>query len=197
MKKKIKIKAKKRIIGKLFTYKLRKANKIICNLYNKYIKNLYFYIKDNIKYYYYNKYKFFNIIYKKKKYLSIIKEIQFHPINNKIIHIDFLHFKKNDIIITYINIKFIGKSIGVIKGGILEILIKKIKIKSNYNNIPNNIIINITKLKINDKIFIKDINNNNKFIILNNNNNLICFIKNIRKNKLLSNKDNEIKNKKN
>ncbi|XBT18766.1 MAG: 50S ribosomal protein L25 [Candidatus Shikimatogenerans sp. Tcar] len=178
MKKKIlNIKAKNRKLNNKTSYYLRKKKNILCVLYNKNIKNnIYFYIKDKLKHYYYHKYKFYNIFYKKNIYLSLIKEIQYHPVNDKIIHIDFLKINTNEIITTYINIKFIGKSIGIIKGGILEIIINKIKIKSYYKYIPNYIKIDISNLNINDKIFIKDILNK-KYNILNNRNNIICFIK--------------------
>ncbi|XBT18115.1 MAG: 50S ribosomal protein L25 [Candidatus Shikimatogenerans sp. Tser] len=174
------LKVKNRKLNIKTKYNLKKNNYILGVLYNKKFKiNKYFYYKDNIKYYYYNKYKFFNIIYKNKKYLSIIKEIQYHPISDKIIHIDFLYIKNKDIITTYINIKFIGKPIGVIKGGVLEIIKKRIKIKSKYKNLPIYFKINISKLEINDKIFIKNLLNN-KFIILENINNIICFIRKIK-----------------
>ncbi|XBT18588.1 MAG: 50S ribosomal protein L25 [Candidatus Shikimatogenerans sp. Tder] len=177
MKKILNIKAKNRKLNKKESIFLKKNNNILCVLYHKTIKNnIYFYIKDKLKYYYYNKYKFYNIKYNNNIYLSIIKEIQYHPINDKIIHIDFLKINLNDLITTYINIKFIGKSIGVIKGGILEIIINKIKIKSFYKNIPNYIKIDISNLDINNKIFIKNILNK-KYNILNNINNIICFIK--------------------
>ncbi|XBT18450.1 MAG: 50S ribosomal protein L25 [Candidatus Shikimatogenerans sp. Tduv] len=177
MKKILNIKVKKRIINKKIKFFLKKKEYILGVLYNKkFKKNIFFYIKKNIKYYYYNKYKFFNIIYNNNRYLSIIKEIQYNPINDKIIHIDFLYIRPKDIITTHINIKFIGKAIGVIKGGIFNIILNKIKIKSNYTNLPNNIKINISNLDINNKIHIKNIIND-KFIILNNIKDIICFIK--------------------
>ncbi|WGH26613.1 MAG: 50S ribosomal protein L25 [Candidatus Shikimatogenerans bostrichidophilus] len=99
-----------------------------------------------------------NIFYKKKKNISLIKDIQYNVFRNKILHIDFYKIENKNIeFITYVNIKFIGNSIGVFKGAICNIVLKKIKIKTTLKNYPKYFNIDISKLDIGNKIYIKDI----------------------------------------
>ncbi|WGH26082.1 MAG: 50S ribosomal protein L25 [Candidatus Shikimatogenerans bostrichidophilus] len=120
-----------------------------------------------------------NIIYKKKIYIVLIKDIQFNILRNKIIHIDFYKIdNKNTEFITYVNVKTKGKSIGVLKGAICNIILKKIKIKTTLKNYHKIIYINISNLDIGDKIYIKDILNKYKNIkFLHNYNQIIISLK--------------------
>ncbi|XBT18825.1 MAG: 50S ribosomal protein L25 [Candidatus Shikimatogenerans sp. AspAUS03] len=179
----LKIIAKKRIIKN----NLKPNNYILGILYNKNINKSFYFI--NINNICYNNYNYFYIYYNKKKYLSIIKEIQYHPISDKIIHIDFFNLKKNQIINTKLNIKFIGKPLGVNKGGILEIIKTSINVRGIYKYIPEFLFINIKHLNINDKFYVKNIiRNNDKYFIKESVNNIICYIKNIKKKTVVKNK---------
>ncbi|BDT61530.1 MAG: hypothetical protein RDO_0580 [Flavobacteriales endosymbiont of Rhyzopertha dominica] len=153
-------------------------NYIPCIIYNKYY-NKKFYIslleinkilkkKDYIIY----------IKNNNKKFISLIKDIQYNALRNKIIHIDFYKIIKNKSFKTFINIKTKENSIGVSKGGFCYIILNKLKIKTKLKYYNKYIYININNLDIGDKIFVKDIVNYNKNIkILNNYNNVIITIK--------------------
>ncbi|WOX79123.1 50S ribosomal protein L25 [Candidatus Shikimatogenerans bostrichidophilus] len=100
----------------------------------------------------------------KKKHICLIKDIQYNVFRNKILHIDLYKINVNKPFIAFINIKIIGNSIGVSKGGICNNPLKKIKIKTLLKYYPKYFKIDITNLDIGDKIYIKDILENNKNI---------------------------------
>ncbi|WGH25719.1 MAG: 50S ribosomal protein L25 [Candidatus Shikimatogenerans bostrichidophilus] len=111
---------------------------------NKIIKNKEYIINLNID--------------KKKKIICLIKDIQYNVFRNKIIHIDFYKIDNKNIPFTsYVNVKLKGNSIGISKGAICNIPLKKIKIKTTLNYYPKTINIDISNLDIGDKIYIKDI----------------------------------------
>lgn len=114
----------------------------------------------------------------KNTIICLIKDIQYNILRNKILHIDFYKIEKNIFFKTYINIKVKGISIGVAKGAICYIVLKKILIKTKLKNYINKLNINITKLDIGDKIFIKDLIKVHKQIIfLHNPNKIVISIK--------------------
>ncbi|MDD2346075.1 MAG: 50S ribosomal protein L25/general stress protein Ctc [Bacteroidales bacterium] len=88
---------------------------------------------------------------------AIIKESQFHPITEKIVHIDFLEITEAKAITIGIPVKITGKSPGVIRGGKLIKRYRKMKVNGFYTDIPDFIIVDISKLEINDTIYVEDI----------------------------------------
>jgi large subunit ribosomal protein L25 len=141
-----------------------------------------------------------HIIINNKEYQTIIKEIQFHPVSDKILHIDFYNFNLTKQITVNIPIKIIGRCIGVAKGGTLITSIKKIKIKGLIKNLPKIIQINVSNLDIGDKFLIKDLNNEH-YIIINHKSTIIASVKQPKTNiksdtKEENNTSNDIKQKK-
>ncbi|WP_185865126.1 50S ribosomal protein L25 [Blattabacterium cuenoti] len=110
---------------------------------------------------------------------AIKKEVQYDPVKDNILHVDFYKIDKLTPIILNIPIKFSGIPIGVSKGGEYYSPIKNLKIKALPYNIPEFININIDSLDIGDKMNVKEIKND-KFIILNPDNTLIIRIKDTR-----------------
>ncbi|MDH3004395.1 MAG: 50S ribosomal protein L25 [Candidatus Shikimatogenerans sp. JK-2022] len=155
----------------------KNKNYIPCIIYNKNTN-----ISCYISLYEVNKiinnklYIIFLIINKKKRIISLIKDIQFDIFKKKVLHIDFYKIIKNYPFKSYINIKTIGNSIGVLKGAYCNIILKKIKILTILKYYLKEIIFNITKLDIGDKILIKDIKNKN-IKILHKKNKIILIIK--------------------
>jgi large subunit ribosomal protein L25 len=87
----------------------------------------------------------------------IIKEIQYHPVNNGIIHVDFQHVSLAEKIEVKTYLKIIGESPGVKKGGVIEQHIHELTIRCLPTKIPESISIDISKLDIGDSIHVKDI----------------------------------------
>lgn len=92
-----------------------------------------------------------------KKYTVLLKEVQYHPVSERVLHADFLQIMENKAISVGIPIKITGTSPGVIAGGRLTLKMRKINLKGLVNDIPENIVLNIDKLKIGDSIRVKDV----------------------------------------
>ncbi len=92
-----------------------------------------------------------------KEYESIIQKMQFHPVSDKAIHVDFLEIIPNKPVIIKIPVKLEGNPVGIMKGGVLSFKIRKLNIKALKENLPENVVINIDKLDIGDSIRVSDI----------------------------------------
>jgi len=99
-----------------------------------------------------------NISVDSKSYETIIRDIQFHPVNDEIIHVDFLQLEVGKLVSLEIPVKLTGNSIGVLNGGKLNLVMRKLTIKAIPDNIPDNIELDIAKLKIGQSIRINDLN---------------------------------------
>lgn len=92
-----------------------------------------------------------------KKYIALLKEVQYHPVSDRVLHADFLQVTEEKEISVSIPIKLTGTSIGVLNGGRLTLSMRKINLKGLINNIPENVALDISPLKIGDSIQIKAI----------------------------------------
>ena len=91
------------------------------------------------------------------KFSAIMQDIQFHPVTDKILHIDFLQVFDDKEITVSIPVKLTGLSIGVRNGGNLMHRRKSIITRALPANLPDAITIDISDLKIGMFIYIKDL----------------------------------------
>ncbi|WP_110477126.1 50S ribosomal protein L25 [Candidatus Karelsulcia muelleri] len=96
---------------------------------------------------------------------AILKEIQFHPITENVIHLDFYELKKKNKYTISITLISEGHSIGVSKGGEYKLFLKKIKLKILKYFFLNKIFLNISNLEIGNNFYLKKIYNP-KYILL-------------------------------
>lgn len=106
---------------------------------------------------------------------AIIKESQFHPVTEKILHVDFLKISEDKAITVGIPIKVTGSSPGVIRGGRLIKRYRKIKVNGLYPEIPDFISVDISKLEIGDSIYVEDVVVKN-YTILENPSNVVVAV---------------------
>ena len=88
---------------------------------------------------------------------AILKDIQFHPVTDSIMHVDFLEVIGDKPVVMNIPVKFNGTPVGVKEGGQMLKKLTKIRLKGAISKIPATIEINVATLKIGDYIRIKDI----------------------------------------
>ncbi|MDL2296601.1 50S ribosomal protein L25 [Bacteroidales bacterium OttesenSCG-928-B11] len=81
---------------------------------------------------------------------AIVQATQFHPISDKLLHVDFLEVIDGKPITIDIPIKITGTSPGVLRGGKLAKKVRKLKVKGELKDIPENIMVDISNLEIND-----------------------------------------------
>ncbi len=88
---------------------------------------------------------------------AIIKDVQFDPVTDKMIHCDFMGISLDHEIEVEVPVLLEGAAMGLKEGGILQQLLHKLTIKCLPDNIPEHIAIDITNLKIGDSVHVKDI----------------------------------------
>lgn len=76
----------------------------------------------------------------------ILQDIQFHPVTDKILHIDFLEVKADKPIIIEVPVVLEGHAVGVRAGGKLSLDMRKLKVKALYSNVPEKLTIDVSKL---------------------------------------------------
>jgi large subunit ribosomal protein L25 len=93
-----------------------------------------------------------------KKYQAILQDMQFHPVNEAIIHADFLLVDDQKQVTVSIPVKVSGNSPGVRSGGKLIQKVMRLKVKGLISNIPDSVDVNIDTLDLGQSIKIKQIN---------------------------------------
>ena len=92
---------------------------------------------------------------KKKK--AIIKDIQYHPVSERIVHVDFQGVTMSEIVHINVPLKFVGTPAGVREGGLFEVHMHDIEVKCKAGDIPQELTVDISQLVIGDTIHIKDL----------------------------------------
>ena len=92
-----------------------------------------------------------------KTYKTCIKEVQYHPVTDNILHADFVEIFPNKPFIISIPVKLEGTPEGVLKGGRIVKKFRKIRVKAILDNMPDDIVLNIEKLDIGQSIKISEI----------------------------------------
>ncbi|MCC7050259.1 MAG: 50S ribosomal protein L25, partial [Bacteroidia bacterium] len=90
-------------------------------------------------------------------YPTIVREIQYHPITDKITHVDFLELVSGKEVIIEIPIKFTGTSPGVLAGGKLTKSLRKLRVKATAENFPEEITVDISNLNLGQTLKVKNI----------------------------------------
>jgi len=111
-----------------------------------------------------------------KKYTAILQDIQFDPVTDKIIHIDFYELKKDKEITIEVPIQIEGTSPGVIAGGVLRIVNRKLKIKALPDKLPDFIPVNISELEMGNRLYVTKLDQSN-YKIMHPDNTVVCQIR--------------------
>lgn len=81
-----------------------------------------------------------------KKVKAILKDVQFHPVKDTILHIDFYQIDELKPIIMEVPVQLEGLAEGVKAGGKLTLQMRKLKVKALYNVIPEKLTVNVAHL---------------------------------------------------
>ena len=148
------------------TNSLRAENNVPCVMYRE-KGNLHFYAHENA---------FRGLVYTPDVYLvnlevagetykAVMKEIQFHPVSDKLQHIDFMQVSEDKPVTIDIPLKITGESSGVKAGGKLRVKRRNLKVMGLTKYIPDHLTIDITGLGIGQSVKIGDLNYENLDII--------------------------------
>ena len=92
-----------------------------------------------------------------KKRMAVLKDIQFHPVKDTILHIDLLEVNDKKPVVVEVPVKIEGHAEGVKAGGKLTLSMKKLRVKAIYTEIPERMIINVDHLGLGKTIQIADL----------------------------------------
>ena len=92
-----------------------------------------------------------------EKRLAVMKEIQFHPTTDAVLHIDFYEVNETKPIVMGVPVKHTGLAQGVRDGGRMNMSIRKINVKAPYSHIPETLEIDVTNLRIGKSIKVGDL----------------------------------------
>ena len=88
---------------------------------------------------------------------AVLREIQFHPVKDSILHIDLLEVNDKKPVVVEVPVQLEGHAEGVKAGGKLNLSMKKIKVKALYTAIPERVVINIDNLGLGKTLQIGDL----------------------------------------
>ncbi|HQO17779.1 MAG TPA: 50S ribosomal protein L25 [Candidatus Cloacimonas sp.] len=104
---------------------------------------------------------FWDIELNGKQYHTILKDKQVHPVSRDMLHLDFMTVSAEAIIEVEVPIIFTGEAIGVKEGGMMEIVQRHIKIACKADEIPEDLTLDVSNLKMGDSLHIRDLRQGN------------------------------------
>tara|TARA_B100000427_G_scaffold303018_1_gene287281 strand:- start:4333 stop:5037 length:705 start_codon:yes stop_codon:yes gene_type:complete len=144
--------------GTAFARKLRLENKVPAVLYHSGLEGTSLSIEKSELYKALKTGQFiFEVNVGDKEQFVLVKEVQYHPVTDEIIHVDFQQVKEDQKISLEVPLRTEGESEGVKLGGILVQLLNVVTINCKPSNVPEALSIDVTELEINSNLFVKDI----------------------------------------
>lgn len=177
----IKITAESRkTTGKQSTKRLRKEKKVPCVLYGE-GENIHFAAPAK---------SFRHLVYSAdtqiveldiegKEYKAVMQDLQFHPVSDDILHIDFYQITEQKKVTVSIPVQLEGFAKGVTEGGILHLAKRKLKVYGLYTDFPDRLYINIEELGIGDSFKVRDLEFEN-LELLDNRNSVVVAVRRTR-----------------
>ena len=169
-------------VGKVATKALRNADKVPCVLYGG----------ENPLHFSANELDFSKLVYTPKahtvvidingdqKINAILQDIQFHPVSDKILHVDFFQLSDDKEVNMEIPLAFEGSAPGImLEGGTLMVNKRKLKVRALPKNLPDSITVDISDLKLGNKISTADLDSE-YFTILHPDNTVVCKVRTSR-----------------
>lgn len=153
---------KREVLGKKFSKKLREQELIPSVLYGgEEVIHLAVPFNELRKLVYTPDVYLINLDIEGEVYKAIIQDIQWHPVDEQILHIDFLKVTDDKPIYISIPIVIKGMAKGIKGGGKLKTNMRKLRVKALAENLPDTIEIDITRLGIGDSIKVEELQRDN------------------------------------
>jgi len=169
--------SKRESVGKVATKALRNAGMVPCVIYGGKTP-IHFSAEEKA---------FKNLVYTPNVYTAtidvdgekipaILQDIQFHPVSDSILHVDFYQLFEDKEITMNIPVRLVGKSKGVAIGGALRHNVRKMKVKALPANLPDFIEADITELQIGNKLYVTSLKNE-RFTIMHPDNTVVAQVR--------------------
>ena len=173
--------SKRESVGKKVTKALRNAGQVPCVLYGG----------DNQVHFSAPELAFSKLVYTPnahtvvlelesgEKFDAILQDIQFHPVTDRILHVDFYQTFADKEVTMDIPLNFIGNPRGVRNGGVLRKNKRSLRVKAVPGNLPDFIDANIEELKIGNKLYITSLVNED-YTFMHPDNTVVCLVRRSR-----------------
>ncbi|HBS87609.1 MAG: 50S ribosomal protein L25/general stress protein Ctc [Bacteroidetes bacterium GWF2_38_335] len=174
----IEIKGKSReALGKKDTKSLRRESNVPCVVYGG-EKNYHFYTEDK---------SFKDLIYSPNVYTvkldidgnlidAILHDVQFHPVKDHILHVDFLQVSQEKPILIHVPVKLHGFAPGVQAGGKLALEHRLLKVRGLIKDLPDILDVDVSEIELGKTIKVKDLKFDN-IELIDNPNTVVCSVK--------------------
>ncbi|MFO7868580.1 MAG: 50S ribosomal protein L25/general stress protein Ctc [Bacteroidales bacterium] len=168
-------------LGKTNSNALRISKSIPCVLYGGELENIHFIIDEEEfkKAYITPEVYAIELQIDGSTYKAVIKDIQFHPVTDRVIHVDFYQIADDKPFTIKMPIRIVGDSEGVKKGGKLMVKMRKIRVHGLLQDIPDKLDVDITKLQIGQSIKVPSLSYEN-LVIKEPKNAVVCVVKMMR-----------------
>lgn len=164
-------------LGKKGTKEVRRNELTPCNLYGNGGNVNFTVVEKDLK----------NILYTPSAYIidlnidgkiekAVIREVQFHPVTDDVLHIDFFRVTEDKPVVIEVPVKLNGSSEGVKQGGKLSLSARKLKVSALLKDLPDTLDIDITTLGLGKTIMVGELNFPN-IEILNPKSTVVCAVK--------------------
>ncbi|WP_298508107.1 50S ribosomal protein L25/general stress protein Ctc [uncultured Kordia sp.] len=165
-------------VGKVATKALRNAGKVPCVLYGG----------DNPLHFSAEELSFSKLVYTPNAHTvvialedgsthnAILQDIQFHPVSDKILHIDFYRLFDDKEVTMDIPVAVKGTAPGVISGGVLRLNKRKLRVKALPKHLPDSIEADVSELEIGNKLYVTALTNEN-YKLLHADNTVVCQVR--------------------
>lgn len=145
-------------LGKKATSVLRAEGKVPCVLYGG-KENIHFAVVEKAlqKLLYTPVVYIVKLVIDGQEHEAIMREIQFHPVTDRVLHIDFYQITDNKPVVMEVPVKLHGFAEGVQAGGKLSLVVRKLKVKALPADLPGEIMLDVTHLGLGKSIKVKDL----------------------------------------
>ncbi|MGM9862229.1 MAG: 50S ribosomal protein L25/general stress protein Ctc [Muribaculaceae bacterium] len=110
-----------------------------------------------------------------EKRMAVLKDIQFHPVKDTVLHIDLLEVSDSKPVEIEVPVSIVGHAEGVKAGGKLSLSMKKLRVKALYTNIPERLVINVDSLGLGKTLQVGDLHFDN-LELMNAKNAVVCAV---------------------
>ncbi|MDR2130532.1 MAG: 50S ribosomal protein L25/general stress protein Ctc [Odoribacteraceae bacterium] len=144
-------------VGKKATKALRVNEKVPCVLYGG-GENVHFSVtvRDLQKLIYTPRVYLVKLLLDGEVHDAVMRDIQFHPVSDKVLHIDFFRTFEDQPVVIEVPVKTEGFAAGVQAGGKLNVTMRKLKVKAFPKDMPDELVFNVEHLGVGKSIKVKD-----------------------------------------
>lgn len=144
--------------GKKSSKQIRRSGGVPCVIYGK-EQNIHFHAEelDFKNLVYTHEAHLVKVVLEDQVYNAVLKDIQFHPVSDRIQHIDFIQIYEDKPVVIGVPVTVTGTSAGVLAGGKLYIKKRNLKVKGLPKDLPEYLTIDITNLRIHQSVKVGDL----------------------------------------